>query len=133
MSDNALERKMTALVEAQTLVRLLAEPCPAGDSVKAQIGRASRRVGLGFNRVRSFWYADERCAVSADELDTLRRAAGARKQNDQAIADDLEKRLDVVERMLFAMAQQDQEFVSEMLHSLRSSVGVLRRPHHAEG
>jgi hypothetical protein len=60
--------------EAQTLVRLCAEPRPAGDQVKAAVRRASQRLGIPFSRVRDIWYGDAR-RIDADEMDKLRQEA----------------------------------------------------------
>jgi hypothetical protein len=64
----------SSIKEAQTLVRRCAEPRPTGDQVKAAIARASRRLGLPFNRTKDIWYGDARC-ICAEEMDRLRREA----------------------------------------------------------
>lgn len=127
------EREMTALVEAQTLVRRLAEPCPAGDSVKAAIGRASRRVGFGFSRVRSLWYADNRISVSAAEMDKLRRAAGAREKAER---DELAIRVEALEQQLRALASrmpQDADFYGAQADLIGDAHRHVRRAGSAEG
>lgn len=80
MNDNSSSeiRKMNALGEASSLVRAVAEPCPPGDSVKAAIVRACRRLGWSYSRTRAVWYADCRIRLAADELDELRSRARAR-------------------------------------------------------
>ena len=60
--------------EAQALVRQCAEPRPAGDQVKAAILRASRGLGLPFNRTKDIWYGDVR-RIDAEEMDRLRQVA----------------------------------------------------------
>lgn len=78
-------RKMNAIEEAARLIRGIAEPCPPGDSVKAAISRASRRIGWSFSRTRAIWYADARIRLAAEELDDLRskaRASQAEKERD---------------------------------------------------
>jgi hypothetical protein len=131
------ESEMSVLCEAQTLVRRIAEPCPAGDSVKAAIGRASRRVGLGFTRVRAFWYADERISVSAAEMDILRRAVGARqKQTAEAHRDELVIRVEALEQQLRALASripQDADFYGAQADLLRSAVRGMGRAGSSEG
>lgn len=125
---------MSTLVEAQSLVRRLAEPCTAGDSVKAQILRASRRAGFGFNRVRSLWYGDERCSVSAIEMDKLRRAAGARGKPD-VHRDELVIRVEALEQQLRALAArlpQDAEFFGAQADLLRDAHRHIGRPHTAK-
>lgn len=82
MSEKASENSETrspvvsALEEASGIVRYLAEPCPAGDSVRAAILRSARRLrGWSASRVKAVWYADGRTRVSGDELNDLRRIA----------------------------------------------------------
>jgi len=42
--------------------------------VKAAIRRASRRLGLPFNRTKDIWYGQAR-RIDAEEMDRLRRGA----------------------------------------------------------
>jgi hypothetical protein len=60
--------------EVQTLVRQCAEPRPADDQVKAVILRASRHLGLPFNRTRDIWYGNA-MRIDAEEMDRLRKEA----------------------------------------------------------
>jgi hypothetical protein len=60
--------------EARNLVHRCAEPRPVGDSVKAAILRASRRLGLSFNRTKDIWYGNAR-RIDAGEMDRLRQVA----------------------------------------------------------
>jgi len=64
---------LTIAVEMQAITRRAAEPWLPGDSVKAAIGRASRALGIGHRRARSFWYG-EAAAVRAVEADRMRAA-----------------------------------------------------------
>lgn len=57
--------------EMQSIVRKAAEPWMPGDSVKSALDRVSRRTGLQYRRIRTFWYRQTE-AVSAVEADTLR-------------------------------------------------------------
>lgn len=127
--ENASESKMSALCEAQTLVRRLAEPCTAGDSVKAQIGRAARRTGIGFNRIRSLWYGDERASVSAVEMDVLRRAVGARQNKVAAGRDELLARVEALEARLSAI---DPDFYRPHVDTLRRAVSGMGRADNAD-
>ena len=61
----------TTVSEMQRIVRSAAEPAVPGESVKAALGRAARRLGLGYRRARTFWYGDA-CSVRAWEADRLR-------------------------------------------------------------
>ena len=76
MNAPSISSYVSAIEEAQALVRLCAEPRPAGDQVKAAILRASRRLEISFNRTRDIWYGDAR-RIDAEEMDRLR--AGAQK------------------------------------------------------
>jgi hypothetical protein len=60
--------------EAQTFVRRCAQSRLPGDSVKAAIRCASRRLGFSFTRTRDIWYGDAR-RIDAAEMDRLRQAA----------------------------------------------------------
>jgi hypothetical protein len=64
----------SSIEEAQALIRLCAEPRPAGDPVKAAIRRASLQLQMPFVRVRAIWYGEAR-RIDAEEMDRLRRGA----------------------------------------------------------
>ena len=61
-----------SVFDASSALRRLAEPRPVGDSVKAAILRASRKVKWPYSRVRDIWYRDPRIKISAGECDQLR-------------------------------------------------------------
>ena len=120
---------MSALVEASSLVRRVAEPCPAGDSVKAAIGRAARKLRWNYTRVRAFWYADDRVTVTGDELNQLRAAAKQTGARDEVLA-----RLESVEQMLRALEArmpQDADFYSAHADTLRSVANRIGRADHS--
>lgn len=56
--------------EIARLLKRLADPVTAGDSVKACIRRASQRAGLPYNQTRKLWYRETRNipAYMADEI-----------------------------------------------------------------
>jgi len=62
------------LEEAQSLVHRCAEPRPVGDSVKAAINRAARRLGFNYSRTKDLWYGDAG-RIDAREMDRLRQVA----------------------------------------------------------
>jgi hypothetical protein len=70
--------RMSAVAEAQTLVRVIAEPRAVGDSVKTSINKAARRLGFSFSRAKDIWYGDAR-RIDAAEIDKLRELAGQRR------------------------------------------------------
>lgn len=63
-----------ALRDMQRITRFAAEPREPGDSVKAAIGRAAKRLNLSYRRCYDFWYASSGAAVRAAEADHLRAA-----------------------------------------------------------
>lgn len=80
-------------LEMQSGLRRLAEPIPAGDSVKQQIVRAARAAGLGYWRASDIWYGKAR-RIDAHELEAV-RVARLRKTEEKnhelsAIAADFE-------------------------------------------
>ena len=105
MSDKSSENgvgRLDAIFEASQLLRRVAEPVPAGDSVKAAILRAARRLrGWSHNRVREVWYCDRRVKLSADEMSELRAVARIKQQSaDSAERDDLRARIERLEAIL---------------------------------
>lgn len=71
ISDNPLEARVPVTVEMAAIMRDAAQPVPPGDSVKAAIGRAARRLGLPYERARAIWYGQARL-IRAEEADRLR-------------------------------------------------------------
>lgn len=79
MSEVQSERsEMSSVSEASSLVRRVAEPRDVGDSVKAAIVRAARRLGFPFSRTKDLWYGDAR-RIDAAEMDRLRDLAAKRE------------------------------------------------------
>lgn len=116
--DKSSERKpMSSVVEASGLMRSLAEPCPAGDRVKAALGRSIRRMkrwceANGFevwtdNRVRDVWLADRRISISSEEMDQLRAAARVKKEAD--LGDRYQQIIARIERLEEALRQEREE------------------------
>ncbi|MGJ0508839.1 MAG: hypothetical protein ACR652_17270 [Methylocystis sp.] len=84
MSEKSSETKLSALIEAKTLVREIAGAEP-GDTIKSQIARAARRIGfMSASRVKDCWYADGRIKIGADELHRLREIANAQEKAKEA-------------------------------------------------
>jgi hypothetical protein len=101
-------RMPTTVDEMRHIVRCAAEPAAPGESVKAAIGRAARRLALDWGRARSLWYGDARVRVSADEADRLRRLHQARQSARLA-----ELRADL------ALLEQEQASTAARLERLR--------------
>jgi hypothetical protein len=68
------DSKMSSVDEASTLLRRVAGPRDAGDSVKVLIWRAARRLHWGPSRTKDVWYRNAR-RIDADEMDRLRNEA----------------------------------------------------------
>lgn len=70
-SYNPSEARMPVTVEMAGIIRDAAQPGQPGESVKAAIGRAARRLNLGYSRARAIWYGQARM-IGAEEADRLR-------------------------------------------------------------
>lgn len=83
---------MSSAAEASSLLRLVAEPRPVGDTVKLAIVRACARVSselrafgfapMDYGRARRIWRKEAR-RIDAEEMDAIRRAA-----KDKAVLED---------------------------------------------
>src|SRR5215813_8904428 len=81
MSESLSEStEMSSVAEASCLIRRVAGPREVGDSVKALIRRASRRLGWQFSRTKDVWYQDAR-RIDAEEMDRLRDEAARVEAN----------------------------------------------------
>lgn len=63
--------KASEILEAMRLLKLAAEPRPAGDSVKGAIRRAAGIVRIKESRAEDIWYGEVHL-VSSREMDALR-------------------------------------------------------------
>lgn len=128
MSANSVETKLNARVEAQSLIRVLAEPCPAGDSVKAAMLRAWRKLpNWTFNRVIDVWKADPRIAIKADEMDQLRRIA--KRREEKAASNELAELRSRLTRLEHLLVSSDEDFHRETINQIRSQAGGLGGNH----
>lgn len=117
---------MSAVCEASDLLRAISEPCPPGDSVKAAINRAARRVSkfmaqpMRPGRAEDIWRKEAR-SIRSEEMDALRAAA----RREKAILDeamDLEARLARIEA---ALSSINPLFDSEVLDEIRRAARPL--------
>lgn len=111
---------MSAVCEASSLMRSIAEPCPAGDSVKAAINRAARKASrfmarpMKPGRAEDIWRKEAR-AIRAEEMDALRAAAKREKAfRDETSA--VEARLARIEAALLSI---DPDFHRDTVDALR--------------
>lgn len=93
--------------EISALLKRLADPVVAGESVKACIRRASMRSGLPFNQTRKLWYREVKNipAYLADEL--RERATKHDRQLKHAAF-----------QTLVAMQESDPEFFGDCIEAL---------------
>lgn len=109
--------EMSSVAEASTLIRRAAEPRPVGDSVKAAIRRAARRIGLSFTRAKDIWYGDAR-RIDAHEMDALRNLAAR------------------YARIAETLRHQDEDFYgtqADALEYFANRIGVVDRSGDREG
>ena len=105
--------RASAIAEAQALVRLCAEPRPAGDNIKGAIRRASWRTGMPFSRAKSIWYGDAR-RIEAAEMDRLRRGA-ENAEIAQAVAG-----VEILRKMLASCFPDADRILAELAAALRA-------------
>lgn len=121
---------MTAVAEAASLLRSVAEPRPVGDTVKAAITRAAKRVSKHLRepmrpgRAEDIWRGEARI-IRAEELDAIRKAADARLlQEARREFTQLDARIARLEALLV----QDPEFHRVEADALRAVAGGADRP-----
>jgi hypothetical protein len=81
-------KPMSSAAEMTTLLKVVAAPAEPGESVKAVIGRASRRLGWSWGRTKRLYYGEAR-RIDAEEMDLARAKARERSQKlatDRAVA-----------------------------------------------
>jgi hypothetical protein len=125
---------MSAVAEASTLLRSVAEPCPAGDSVKSAINRAAKRVAKFIpphwssrwhaGRAEDIWRQEAR-GVWAEEMDAIRRAADARLA--QEARNEHRTLMARIARIETAMGLPDADFAEPHVDAFRQSVGGSHR------
>lgn len=74
--------KSPEILEAMRLLKLAAEPRPAGDSVKGAIRRAAGHVRIKESRAEDIWYGEVHL-ITSREMDALR--AFERKQSRRSL------------------------------------------------
>lgn len=119
ISDKSSELKMNALAEAHSIVL---DAAGRHGTVKERLRRASVSFAeLTFNRVRDLFYAEERCRVSAEELDYLRREKAAMRE--RAARNEYH---DLVARVakLEAILALDEDFYRPAPDALRQASGL---------
>jgi len=99
--DNASKSarmRSVALSEAAGLLREIAGPRHAGESIKSVFRRLSSELeDWTYGRIRAVWYADERVKVKSAEVEQLRVIAGRRAP--QVNANELDELRATVQRL----------------------------------
>ena len=93
--------------EIARLLRQLADPVKAGESVKACIRRASMRSGLNYSQAKKLWYSEIK-NIPAHIADHLRERAAA---HDKQIKRELY-------RAIVAMQDSDPAFFGECIEEM---------------
>ena len=101
---------------AAALLRQVAEPRPVGDSVKAAIRRAAKRLGFGFRRTKTIWYGETN-RIGAEEMDALRRATKHQHAEEVARAEAIIA-IDRLVALREALAQTDADFNQPVIAAL---------------
>ena len=123
MSDKSSDRgTMNIVFETQTNLRRLAEPVPAGDCIKAAIGRAARRAGLDYGRTRELWYGNAR-QIKAEEI---RAIEDAHRQRAKGTARELYEIARELETIADRAARVDTEFCGPYVNALRNAAHRTR-------
>jgi hypothetical protein len=109
MSDAALIRECTA-------------PALTGETIKAQIARAARRLRWNPNRVFNVWYG--RAELSKTERDQARDLMLKNTRNQEVLRHEFQSRLQAVIGVAEAMSRTDPGFYSAEIAQLRGLVGT---------
>lgn len=90
MSGASAGLQQSALLGAlRRAVRDAARPAEPGESVKAAIGRAARRLGLGYARARQHWYGQARSVPAEEWIRVQEAALRLRRERAQALRAEL--------------------------------------------
>ena len=68
---------------ARDLIADIAGPIRLGENIKSSLAMVARKTGLSDRRVRALWHREAR-RIDAEEMETLRRAAGQERKNEDA-------------------------------------------------
>ncbi len=98
--------------EMSALLRRLAEPVSAGESIKACIRRAATRAGLTYGQTKRIWYAETKI-ITAQIADQLRERASAHDRKLQQAAF----------QAVLAMQDTDPALYRECVETLRDLLG----------
>jgi hypothetical protein len=121
-----ISEKSSEFSEAMRLVKLAAEPRPAGDSVKGAIRRASHILNWSESRTADYWYGEVR-RIEAREMDALR--AIERRQNLRFLESNYRKHIEQLSALRARLESRDRDFhapdiaaITFLLDELRSAL-----------
>ena len=129
ISNKASDFMRTAsLDDAADLIRKVAGPRQADESLKSVLRRVGRRLsGWSQNRVRDVWRRDRRVRIRAEEVDQLRAIV---EQDQGTTKDELAELRATVERLasyIPLLDRIDAEFHGPQISAARDQFGEARR------
>lgn len=126
-SENLEKASVSSAAEMTDLLRSVASPAHPGESVKAVIGRAARRLGWDYGRTRRLYYGEAR-RIDAREMDRAREIAREREATDRAMAQEaanefrrMGERIARLEAILLLVANQDGALADAGIASARGA------------
>lgn len=111
------DRKMSDVA----LIRECAAPIMPGESVKAQINRAARRLGWAYWRTYNAWYS--KVSLSAEEREQARAVMLKNTRNLEAIHGEFERGLQIVLDAAAAFAAASPSGIGARLDELKRLAG----------
>lgn len=108
--------------EISMLLKRLAEPVEAGESIKACISRAAERSGLTFHQTRHAWYR-EWTNIPAHVADQIRQRAAEHDRKLKAAAF----------QTILAMQESDPDLYRQCIEELGDLFGAEREARRAGG
>lgn len=126
--SSGVSRVSAAVIEASRLLRVLAEPPSIGDTIKAQLSRAARRIPFwSYRRVKAVWYGEVH-SIDADDLEALRALAKQKmKAAEDAACDEYSTLVARIQRLERYLASQDADFHRPEIDGLRVAIDGSRR------
>ncbi len=125
LTERAEREPMSSVAEASMLLRRVAEPRPVGDTIKAAITRAARRVShfmlqpMTPGRAEDIWRREAR-AIRVEEMDAIRKAAAREVEEAKHVLADIDARIARLEALLIS----DPDFFGDQVAQARKAMGA---------
>lgn len=120
----------TTLQEASELLRKIAGPRQADESLKAVLRRVGRKLEKwSHSRIRAVWYEDKRTVVRADEVEQLRALANVDRRDRRKEDDELQELRATVARLAkyeALLERIDAQFFGPEISSASDHAGKAR-------